>query len=203
LPTEIATVARAGKVRPAVYVLMNSSVAMPRDTECTNIPAGPQVETFFTVDVPRAIEQAFRVQSGPGGWGALGVSTGGYCAVKMAMMDPRQYPVAVSLAGYYTALQDHTTGDLYGGSIGYRDENSPDWRLTHLPPPPVSVLVTSSVIGEQTYHGTLAFLRLIRPPMRGYSLILPDGGHNFRTWDRELPASLEWLSQRLRPAVPN
>ena len=37
----------------------------------------------------------------------------------------------------------------------------------------------------------------IHPPMRGYSLIIPQGGHNFRTWDRELPPSLEWLSRRL------
>jgi hypothetical protein len=28
------------------------------------------------------------------------------------------------------------------------------------------------------------------------------GGHNFRTWDRELPPSLVWLSRRLSPAWP-
>jgi hypothetical protein len=36
--------------------------------------------------------------------------------------------------------------------------------------------------------------------MHGYSLILPQGGHNFRTWSRELPQSLQWLSRRLTPA---
>ena len=190
------------KIKPAVYVMMNSSVAMPRDFECTNIPAGLQVETFFTQDVPLAIEHAFRVESGAGGWGAIGYSTGGFCAVKFAMMDPGQFTVAVSLAGYYTAVQDNTTGSLYGNSAGYRDLNSPDWRLENLPPPPVSVLVTSSRIGERTYQGTLAFLQLIRPPMRGYSLILPQGGHNFTSWGRELPQSLIWLSQRLRAATP-
>jgi S-formylglutathione hydrolase FrmB len=27
------------------------------------------------------------------------------------------------------------------------------------------------------------------------------GGHNYRTWVRQLPQSLEWLNQRLTPAV--
>jgi S-formylglutathione hydrolase FrmB len=38
--------------------------------------------------------------------------------------------------------------------------------------------------------------------MRGYSLIVPQGGHNYGTWNRELPQSLEWLNRRLTPAVP-
>jgi hypothetical protein len=118
------------------------------------------------------------------------------------MMYPSQFSLAVSLAGYYVSLQDHTTGNLYGGSTGYRNENSPEWRLQHLPAPPVSVLVASSQVGEKTYPGTLQFLSLVRPPMHAYSLFLPQGGHNFQTWGRELPQSLEWLSDRLQPAVP-
>jgi enterochelin esterase-like enzyme len=202
LPSTEALMVSKGKIRPSVLVMMNSSVAMPRDFECTNVPAGPQVETFFAEDVPLAIERAFRVQSGPDGWAALGYSTGGFCAVKIAMMYPHQFSLAVSLAGYYQALQDHTTGNLYGSSKGYREENSPDWRLRDLPAPPISVLVASSVEGENTYRGTLHFVSLVKPPMRVYTLYLPQGGHNFRTWGRELPQSLEWLDQRMTPALP-
>src|SRR6266567_3131952 len=198
-----ATAARlvaAGKIRPAVYVMANVSVVPPRDTECTNVPAGPQVESFFAVDLPRAMEQTFRVQASGSGWAALGYSTGGYCAAKLAMMYPGQFSLAVSMAGDYGAVRDRTTGNIYGGSRAYQQENDLEWRLTHLPAPPVSVLVTSSRVGEKDLPGTLAFLRLIHYPMRGYSLLVPQGGHNFRTWQRELPQSLEWLSQRLTPA---
>jgi S-formylglutathione hydrolase FrmB len=202
LPAEQESLVHAGKIKPTVIVMMNSAVAMPRDTECTNIPAGLQVETFFAQDVPEAIEQSFRVQSGPGSWATLGYSTGGFCAVKLAMMDPRHFSLAVSLAGYYQALQDRTTGNLYGNNVGYQDENSPDWRLQHLPAPPVSVLVASSKIGERTYGGTLHFVTLVKPPMQVYTLYLAQGGHNFGTWGRELPQSLMWLNARLTPAVP-
>jgi len=199
LPAEAARLVAAGRLPPAVYVLMGSGPALPRDTECTNIPAGPQVETFFAQDVPELVEAHFRVQSGAAGWSALGYSTGGYCAAKLAMFNPYQFRLAVSVAGYYVALRDDTTGNLYGGSLGYRHENDLDWRLRNLPAPPVSLLVTSSKVGEQSYPGTLAFLRLVRPPMRAYSLILPEGGHNYGTWTRELPQSLTWLGARITP----
>jgi enterochelin esterase-like enzyme len=202
LPATAARLVASGKIRPAVYVMMNVSVAMPRDTECTNVPAGPQAETFLAQDVPNAVDKTFRVQTGSAGWAVLGYSTGGYCAAKLAMMYPYQFPAAVSLAGYYAAGPDFITGNLYGGSTAFQNENNLDWRLAHLPAPPVSVLVTSSQMGESDLADTLTFLHLIHPPMHGYSLILAQGGHNYGTWVRQLPQSLEWLNQRLSPAVP-
>jgi S-formylglutathione hydrolase FrmB len=189
----------AGKIQPAVFLMMRSSVAMPRDTECTDIPGGPQAATFFAQDVPLAMEQQFRVATSPSGWSVMGDSTGGYCALKLAMLHSDRFSAAVSLAGYYDAVQDFTTGDLYGGSPAYRAENDLIWRLGHRPAPPVSVLLTTSRVGEVDYQQTLQFLRMVRPPMRGYSLILGAGGHNFRTWGQELTLALQWLSVRLAP----
>jgi S-formylglutathione hydrolase FrmB len=189
----------AGTIQPAVFVMMPSSVTMPRDTECTDIPGGPQAATFFAVDMPLAMEQEFRVTAGASGWSVMGDSTGGYCAVKLAMTHSDRFSAAVSLAGYYDALADFTTGDLYGGSPAYRRENDLFWRLQHLPPPPVSVLLASSRVGETDYQQTLRFLEMVRPPMRGYSLILSEGGHNFRTWSQELRQALRWLSDRQAP----
>ena len=197
LPAIADRLGAAGRIRPAIYVMVNPSVALPRDTECTNIPAGLQVATFFGTDVPLAVERTFAAKAGRSGWAAIGYSTGAYCAVKMAMLYPGQFTAAVGLSGYYVADEDRTTGNLYGGSLGYRSENNLDWRLTHLPTPPVSVLVASSASGEKSLPNTLGFLRLVKPPMRGYALILPRGGHNYYTWRRELPQSLEWLSRRL------
>ncbi len=200
LPGAAAAGTAAGGLRPTIFIMMFSSVDMPRDTECTDIPGGPHAATFFSQDVPLAVEQEFRVAAGPGSWGVMGDSTGGYCAVKLAMMHSDRFSAAVSLSGYYSALKDFTTGNLYGRSAAYRSENDLFWRLTHDPPPPVSVLLTSSRVGESDYQPTMRFLHFIRPPMHGYALILPEGGHNFRTWKRELGQALGWLSQRLAGA---
>jgi enterochelin esterase-like enzyme len=197
LPPVAARLIAGGQLRPTVFVVLTVSPLFPLDTECTDVPGGPQVESFLAQDVPRAMEQTFRVTASPAGWGVLGYSTGGYCATKLAMMYPDRFSAVVAMAAYYQAIRGTYVPGLWGGSAGYRDENSPDWRLRHLPAPPISELVTSSWVGEQTLPGTLAFLRLIHPPMRGYSLIIPQGGHNFHTWRGELPPSLKWLGSHL------
>lgn len=189
---------QAGRMQPVVLVLMRPTVAPPRDTECQNVPHGPQSETYFTRDVPQAITAAYRVATGPRSWGIIGDSTGGYCALKLAMRHPEDYGAAVSLSGYYKAAHDPTTGDLFGHSARLRQENDLMWRLAHLPPPTVSLLVTSSRHGESDYKATEQFIAAAHPPLMVSSITLPSGGHNFGTWKREIPAALPWLSDHLQ-----
>ena len=200
LPQEVMARVAAGTASPMVLVMMSPSVVMPRDTECTDVFAGPQVETFLAVDVPSALGPRYRVR--PGDWGTMGDSTGGWCAVKLAMDHPATFPAAVSLSGYYHPLSDSTTGSLWGGSAQLRDLNDPRWRLQHLPPPPVSVLATSSKgeTGPTGYRDLQSFAALVRAPMRLDTMVLPSGGHNFATWTAETPSAVDWLSARLAAA---
>ena len=198
----LATAIAHHRARPMVLVMMRPTITLPRDTECTDVPGGPQVETFYAQDVPRAISASYRVP--PTGWGAMGYSTGGYCATKITMGYPDVFRAGVSMSGYYRALQDYTTGNLWGGSRQLRDLNSPEWRLQHQPAPPVSLLVTSSK-GEGGPYGirdTRRFLGLVRPPMQVSSVIAPSGGHTFSTWSPQVPEALRWLSAQLYPAGP-
>ncbi len=190
------------RARPMVLVMMRSAVVMPRDTECTDVPGGPQVETFFAQDVPWEVTHNYRVN--PVGWGAIGDSTGGYCAAKISMMNPYVFHAAVSLSGYFTTLHDNTTGSLWGGSPVVRNLNNLDWRLRHLPAPPVSILVNSSREegGPLGIRNSERFIALARPPLRISTIIEPHGGHDFTTWLPEIPKSLVWLGARLPHAVP-
>ena len=183
--------------RPMVLVMMRSSPVMPRDAECTDVPGGPQVQTFFAQDVPREITTHYRVQ--PDGWGAIGDSTGGYCAAKVTMLNPATFRAAASLSGYFTTLHDNTTGSLWGGSRVLRDLNDLDWRMRHMPAPPVSLLVTTSrdEVGPLGIGNSRRFLSLVRPPLRASAIIEPHGGHNFTTWVPEIAKALSWLSARL------
>jgi enterochelin esterase-like enzyme len=189
----------AGKVQPTIYVMMRPTVDPPRDTECTDIPGGPQAATFFAQDLPEVIKAHYRASDNRSGWGFMGDSTGGYCSLKIVMTNSDRFAAAASMSGYYTALQDVTTQNLYGGSKALRNENDLLWRLQHLPLPPVAVMVTASKVGEKGYPSTEKFLQLAKAPMQVASDILPDGGHNFNTWRRVLIPCLEWLSQHLRP----
>ncbi|GAA1118449.1 MULTISPECIES: alpha/beta hydrolase [Kitasatospora] len=197
-PSAALQLMQSGKMQPTVLVLMRPSPAMPADTECEDIPGGAQSETYFTKDVPRVVAESYRVAAEPAAWGVVGNSTGGYCALKMAMRHPEVFPTAVSLSGYYKAAEDATTGDLFKGSQQRRNEADLMWRLNNLPQPKVSVLLAGPQAGDGTYKpGTEAFQKAVKAPMTANTAWVPQGGHNFRTWSQLLPPSLEWLSQHL------
>jgi len=187
----------AHRAGPMVLVMQRPAVTFPRDTECTDVPDGPQALTYFAQDVPAAISRSFRVR--PTGWGAMGYSTGGYCAVKIAMLHSDVIPAAVALSGYFHAVRDRSTGDLWGGSALLRQLNDLEWRMAHLPAPPVSLFVAASRTerGPDGYRDTQRFLSLVRSPTHVRTMILPAGGHNFGSWSQEMGPGLDWLSSQL------
>lgn len=186
---------RAQRAKPFVVVMMAATVAPPRDTECANVVGGPKVETFLAEDVRSQVSQALRVRTDARGWGLMGSSLGGFCAVKLAMRHPDLYGSAVSLSGFYHALLDNTTGSLYGGDQALRNESSPIWRLHHLPAPPIAVFATISR-QERTYPDSLAFFASVKPPMTLQTLVLTRGGHNPGAYITELPKALDFLSKQ-------
>ena len=185
------------RARPMVLVMLRPTVAPPRDTECTDVPGGPLALTDLAMDVPAAIDNAFRVR--PTGWGAIGDSTGGYCAVKLALVHSDVFAAGVALSGYYHTLHDSTTGDLWGGSSVLRNLNNPEWLLAHQPQPPVSLLLTVGTAerGPNGVRDTRRFLHLVRPPLRADAILVPHAGHNFADWLTLMPTSLDWLSRHL------
>ncbi|MFD0276930.1 alpha/beta hydrolase [Kitasatospora sp. NPDC127111] len=187
-----------GRMQPTVMVMVRPSPALPADTECEDIPGGAQSDAYFTKDVPSAIQASFRVSSAPQAWAFMGNSTGGYCALKLAMRHPDVFPTAVSLSGYYNAADDPTVPDLFKGSEQRRNEADLMWRLKNLPQPKVSVLLAGTKEGDGDYRrDTEAFVAAVNPPMKVSYSMLQTGGHNFETWSKLLPSSLEWLSQHL------
>ncbi|MER7186342.1 alpha/beta hydrolase-fold protein [Streptomyces hyaluromycini] len=189
---------RAGRMRPAILVMLRPTVAPPRDTECVDVPHGPQTETFFARDLPDAVRAHYRAGK-PGGWGIVGDSTGGYCALKLAMHHPDVYTAGAGLSPSYKAPTDVTTGDLFQGDRNLRNRADLWWFLRHEPAPDTSLLVTSSKVGETNYKATLKFIASVEATKatRISSIILDSGGHNFNTWRREIPATLQWISGRL------
>jgi len=198
-PRTALQLAKEGRMRPMILVMLRPTVAPPRDTECVDVPGGPRTESFFAKDLPEAVTAHYRVGRKPGSWGIIGDSTGGYCALKLAMHHPKVYAAGAGLSPYYDAPVDPTTGDLFHGDKALRDRANLWWCLKHLPAPDTSLLVSSSKIGETNYKDTLKFIDRVKATetTRISSIILESGGHNFNTWRREIPATLQWISGRL------
>ncbi|QKW07271.1 esterase [Streptomyces sp. NA04227] len=189
---------REKRMRPMILVMLRPTLAPPRDTECVDVPRGPQTETFLAKDLPEAVAGHYRV-TGKRGWGVIGSSTGGYCALKLAAHHPEVYRAGAGLSPHYKAPIDSTTGDLFQGDKALEQRADLFWFLRHTPPPRTSLLVSSSKHGEDNYQDTKKFIDLVksRPPTRISSVILTKGGHNFNTWRREIPAAMVWLSERI------
>ncbi|MET8769151.1 alpha/beta hydrolase-fold protein [Streptomyces sp. NPDC004658] len=198
-PSTAQRLAKDGRVQPMILVMLRPTVAPPRDTECVDVPGGPQAETFFAKDLPEAVLGHYRAGRRPGSWGVVGDSTGGYCALKLAMHHPSVYAAGAGLSPYYTAPIDPTTGDLFHGDEKLRDRADLFWLLEHEKAPDTSLLVTSSKVGEHNYNSTMKFIQKVQATnlTRISSIILGSGGHNFNTWRREIPPTLQWLSGRL------
>jgi S-formylglutathione hydrolase FrmB len=118
------------------------------------------------------------------------------------MMNSDKFSAAASPSGYLDALQDGTTGDLYDNNQAFRNLNNLTWRINNLPSPPIAALLSTSKTGEDNYAPTMAFAAAAKAPMRVSTLIRAQGGHNFNTWNAEVPAALQWLSAQLVSSPP-
>jgi S-formylglutathione hydrolase FrmB len=195
-PDALLTGLATNQVAPMVLVMLPPAVTFPWDTECTDIPNGPQAFTYYSHDLPDAVADQFHLN--PTGYASIGDSTGGYCAAKLESLDPSRFTVAVALSGYFHPAADSTTHGEFNDTT-LRDRNDLGWRLQHLPAPPVALLLATAYDerGDDGYNTSADWLALIKAPMVGRELVLEHGKHNFATWDQEIPYGLSWISTHL------
>lgn len=189
---------KSRQVKPFVAVIPPLSIAQPRDTECTDIPRGPQADSWLATDVKEAVIRHFRVT--PGHWSTIGWSTGAFCASKMLLRHPTSFVGAVSIGGYFAAEEDHSTGNLFNHSRVLRNENSPLWLIRHTLSYPVHLLIITSKGDRESWNGVhyadaqKAIAAASGTP--GVStIVLASGGHNFDTYAPTVAPALAWLGK--------
>jgi dienelactone hydrolase len=185
-------------VQPFILVAAAINVDPPHDPDCSNIPGGPQVDTWLTQDVHSLVETSYRTRTDAKGWGLMGYSEGGLCASKLALQHSDEYAAAVSMSG-----DDHPDGDLLKpGTQAYQD-NSPLWLLRNRPPVPVALLLTGTLQDGATAAEADAMGQAAKSPTVVSRMIAPRGGHNVGVWTAAEPAGFKWLSQYLGGVRPD
>ena len=190
----------AHRAAPFVAVFPTLMVSPPRDTECTDVPGGPQAESWLSRDVPAYVQQHLRVQPPGAGWSAMGWSTGGFCAAKLvtsqASGQPRTFSSAVSFGGYYQPLEDHTTGSLFAGRAHLREENSPQWLYRRSGGLHGSrLLMVAGQQDKETWASTQRMIQVASGDPSVAHVAFPVGGHNYRNYASYLPAGLDWAAR--------
>jgi enterochelin esterase-like enzyme len=191
----------AGRLPPVIAVAPKTYDT--HDGECVDAVHGQRNDTYLGVDVPADTDTVFRTDTAPGSWATLGFSTGGFCAVNLALHHPGTFRAAVSLSGYFTAITDRTTGDLYRGEKNARLENSPVWWVRHHPVR-TALYVFASGGDHYAFAQVAPFRRAVPTGTDLTTVTVRVGGHNATVWRAAMPPALDWLGQRLpgptRPA---
>jgi S-formylglutathione hydrolase FrmB len=182
-----------GVVQPAIVVVPDTNGGYARSLECTNTADGIADETFLVDDVRTWVNSTFRVQ--PGRWTAMGYSTGGYCALDLALRRPDAYAAAISLDGYSHALSDHYARHLWT-SAQDRLEHSPDWWVAHRPPERVNIYLLAGAEDRSSVAQAVRFWDMLRRYdwRRPHDALVaqPRGRHTFPDWEAAIQPALEW-----------
>ncbi|WP_156188177.1 alpha/beta hydrolase [Arsenicicoccus sp. oral taxon 190] len=197
-PKLIAEGAAAGRISPFVMVMPALQVSKKLDTECTDLPGQPKVETFFTQDVVAMATGTFRVLPQRTAWAVGGASSGAYCASRLGFAHPDRFSTVASLSGYFVI-----DSNVPAGRTPAARATSPKVIAAGSNPPAVTLRNWVGDNAEEQYSTQLynAFAAGVRPPT-DVSLARGHGGHDwksFRTW---LPDVFTWLTGRLdRPSA--
>jgi enterochelin esterase-like enzyme len=181
-----------GYAHDFLIVLPTMSIPATRDTECTDIPGGPLVNTWLGVDVPNAVMNGLAASHDRKDWGIVGYSTGGFCAAKVMLSHSSQFSVAVPIAGYFYPTQNK----LFGGSIALRDANNPLLLAKALKLPSHMLLVGTSQ-DPGVMKAIASMEKVINPNLVMDQLIDQHGGHSTKVWKSQLPRILDWLSTQI------
>jgi enterochelin esterase-like enzyme len=188
------------RVKPFIAVIPPIMIDPPRDTECTDVPDGPQAETWLARDVRNAVLKHFRVSAAAGSWSAMGWSTGGFCAAKLMLRHRDLFNAAVGVGAYYDAETDHTTGDLFKGNADLRNQNSPIWMVGHARDQRTNLLIIASRFDHSSWDGlSYADSKRMVEETQGVpgvsTIVLRQGGHNFHVYRPTIPEAFAWLGE--------
>jgi enterochelin esterase-like enzyme len=188
---------------PVVVVADNlgSTLANPL---CVDSRLG-NAASYLTVDVPNWIRRELQIDPDPHAWAIGGFSSGGTCALQLAVRAPRIYPTFLDISGQdepTLGSRQRTIDVAFGGDRASFTRSNPldvlaHSRLTGTAGAIVAGRDDGVYLPQQ--HKVLAACRAAGMTVRWLEL---PGGHNWRVWGPGLEQSLPWLSARIRLIHP-
>ncbi len=180
-------------------------------TECVNAVHGLQMDTYVTSDLRYDVLSALRVGGSRSQWGLAGFSTGGFCAINLALRHPSLYSSTAIMDGYFHAIEDRFASHLYLGNRVARRDNTPMWTWLHEPDPhlrPLHILLLAGTHDPGALVESVRFhdmVELTPVGVRNWSMAFDldtIGGHTFAAWRHMTPAVLAWSwTQLASPAL--
>jgi S-formylglutathione hydrolase FrmB len=187
---------RAHAMQPFIVVLPDVNGGYGRDTECQDIPGGPQVQTYLTADVPAYIDDHFRTVPSRAGRVIGGLSSGGYCGLNLSLRHPDVFSGAVLHSGFLSPARNRYTGDLFGREPALLQRNSPSYYIPTIPiTEPYSVYFDVGKNEQASLLQSKLGAEMLKRRGVPVTLRIDDNArHNFDSWHHDLGFSLPWVS---------
>lgn len=185
-------------IGPMVFVMPN--ISSGRAQECLNYGA-VRDETYVAKDVPADISHRFRVSRDRSQWAMLGYSSGGYCAVNLALHHRRDFGAAASMDGYYWPADGPAIKRLAGDPRA-QQFNNPLATVERLPPASVPLpqfWISAGSGSADDLHAASAFVGALQNLEHVDFVTQPGAAHNFYAWRDQIPGALAWLWRAIAP----
>ena len=183
LPAAVTSRVADGRL-PATIVVTASTNLDGRNWDCADVPGGPRVTTWLTHDVAQLVGQSFDVA--PGRWTTIGVSTGAYCAVRLAVTAPAHIGAAIALSG-----DDAADSPALAGRLAHA--NDLRTLVAEGATPPVSLFVGASRQDGTTAADAEALLAAAGHGITTTVHVRDVGGHVWPVWAAMAAGGLDWL----------
>lgn len=189
-----------------VLVFPDASGSFQNDTECVNGTRGRAAD-HLTGDVRPYVIAHFGLSPDPARWGAAGFSTGGTCALDLAVMHPDRFGTFDDISGDRApnvGSKAQTIARLFGGDAAAYDAFDPAVVLArHGRYADLSGRFDVGATGPVAQRTAAADLcaDAERVAVRCAVRTSP-GGHNWQFAARTFDAELDWLTGRLAAQSP-
>jgi enterochelin esterase-like enzyme len=165
---------------------------------CVDSPHG-NAETYLAQDVPAWVRAHLQVAQGREAWAIAGLSSGGTCALQMAVRAPAVYGRFLDISGEYEPLDGSRRQTIdeffHGDAAAYAAVNPVDIMRHQRFPDTAGRIVVG--LDDRVYHPQLKrVLAACEGAGMQMSWLAPPGGHNWQLWTRGLELSLDWLAAR-------
>lgn len=218
--------ARHGGNAP-VFIFADSGGAFNNDTGCVNGPRG-NAGDYLTKDIVPYMISNFGVSDDPANWGLVGWSSGGTCAVNMAVKYPDLFSAFVNIDGDFApnaGNRQQTVDRLFGGDADAYEQWDPatlivrngpfddvaGWFAVSIPPGTRTHPIAGSELPEQlpdtapeTPNSAARALCGLGNEYGVDCAVVPETGkHDWPFAGRAFRSALPWLAGRIdTPDVP-
>lgn len=181
-------------IHPVIIVMPDGSLGdLHHDTQWGNSPVtGERVEDALVNDLIPSIDATYRTIPQPDARAIVGLSSGGYGALNIALHHPDTFHVVVSMSGYFSASQTFDSKDIWGNDQA-RAANSPVTNVRPLEAPLHIELIEGLDEGKGVDDTKSFDAQLASAKIDHQTLFFP-GGHAWDFWKDHLLDALEYCN---------